>query len=156
MNQFEFLDGARWAFQKLHQLSGDSATQKHCLLLAAEAQRQLAALPSSKEVIVFNGIKLGEWLIGPEGGARRFQSGLDGLSPAWMAIAYGSVRLSDFKKPDTARFDIGRAIRVQAADWIERTAQCHPLANILRGIKVVNGHAIYTRRPHDPVILTGL
>lgn len=156
MNQFEFLDGARWAAQKLYDLADDSATRKHCLALMAETRRQLDALPGCPRTFVFDGVKLGEWLIGPEGKARRFPSRLVGLSPAWMAIAYGHVRLSDFSPPDSKRFDIGRAIRMQAADWVEHTAQCRPLANVLRGIKIVDGHAIYTRRPHDPVILTGL
>lgn len=158
MNDREFIEGALVAFRSLYQTTTDAQIKRHCLELIEEAEGRRNALPLNPQRIVFDGRQIGSWLIGPADTPQRHTSSLVGLSVAWLAIAYGAVRIDAFAAPDSryGKNVMSTAIRVTAANWIEKTAGCRALANLLRGIKIEGNQAIYTRRPHDPIIVTGL
>lgn len=77
---------------------------------------------------------------------------LAGLHAAWLAIDGAgrghALHAHDFAEPGAlhAARIVRRAIRVTAADWVERTTGCLPLAATLRAIKVTAAGVIVHER----------
>ena len=77
---------------------------------------------------------------------------LAGLTAGWLALAdrglSNTVRAADFAAPGACQADtvVRKAIRVTAADWVERNTPCMALAAALRAVQVVGGRVTYT--PH--------
>lgn len=76
---------------------------------------------------------------------------LVGLTAGWLAIAdrglTNTVRAADLAAPGALQADtvVRNAIRVTAADWVERNTPCRPLAAALKSVQVVGGRVTYTR-----------
>jgi hypothetical protein len=85
---------------------------------------------------------------------------LAGLTAGWLAIAdrglTNTVRAADFAAPGALRADVvvRKAIRVTAADWVERHTPCRPLAAALKAVQVVGGRVTYTRPAGTLKIIT--
>ncbi len=86
---------------------------------------------------------------------------LAGLRAAWLAIDDAgrtqALNARDFAEPGAlhAARIVRRAIRVTAADWVERTTGCLALAAALRAIRVtVSGLVVYERCAASHPIIT--
>lgn len=163
MNNFEFLNRIHQAVGKLYREASNDEERAHYLALVKEAWcRVEEAKRAIAPRIVFASPRVGEWFIGIEGQEQHHCTDLQGLAPAWLALAYGSgqdvVRAVDFCVPGASQpcTVVRTAIRITAASWVERVAACRPLADMMRGLEVEGGIVRYTRRLHDPEIITGI
>ena len=89
-----------------------------------------------------------------------FACDLVGLTAGWLALAdrglSNTVRAADFAAPGARQADtvVRKAIRVTAADWVERNTPCMSLAAALRAVQVVGGMVAYTRPADALEIIT--
>ena len=130
--------------------------QEHAARAELEAK---AKATSQAPVIVFLNPLPCVYLIGDAGGGlQRYQSDLIGLAAGHTAIANqdrpdlsctADFALGDAKQADNA---IRRAIRNQAADWLD--ARCRPLAAVFRAITVGNGRMTLAPRAGMPAVRT--
>jgi hypothetical protein len=145
VNDFQILDKAR-QFTRLHP---DPAVQ-------AMINRGLDSEAAKLRVPL-------SFIIGWQGSEREHLCGgkdsdYHAMSAAWMAIGYGSVDLSAFCEPGTLHPDdvVRKSLRGACAEWVERDAQCRPLAAAIRAIRVTQFSARYTPTADSPTIITGL
>ena len=102
------------------------------------------------------------WLIHSAGEPpREYLSPPSMLVAAWLAMQNpgrrGQVRTCDFAEPGARRPDtiVRTGIRKTAADWVERTTGCLPLASALRSIRVDRGVVLFDPPANAPPIDCG-
>ncbi len=99
-----------------------------------------------------------EWLIGPEDAPVRLRCTLLGLRVAHQALAGLRPAVADLCPGKAQAATVVRtAIHTTAANWLEHTAKCPDLAELLRshhGLRVERGHVTYTRPAGAPEVIT--
>lgn len=154
----QFLQAAADAFRRCADAAA-TADRTYWQRLAERAELEAKAAAHVPGIVFLNPSP-NVYLIGEEGRElQRYESDLIGLVAAHTAIANqdrpdlsrtGDFALGDARQADNA---IRRAIRHQAADWLD--ARCRPLATVFRAITVGAGLMTLAPRPGMPAVRTG-